>query len=120
MALHDPDSSAAEKAIALKIGRQKKIQIIDGQQVTTKQQWYIWYTLQLPKVEVMTAEDSDDDMEDMAEEGIPMQGEDGQHYVVLEVWKGYLIVLNYNFQVRCLEGLYSSSWPQAFLCKHIS
>ena len=33
MALHDPDSSAAEKAIALKIGRQKKIQIIDGQQV---------------------------------------------------------------------------------------
>ena len=37
------------------------------------------------QVEVMTAEDSDDDMEDMAEEGIPMQGEDGQHYVVLEV-----------------------------------
>ena len=32
----------------------------------------------------MTAEDSDDDMEDV-EEGIPMQGEDGQHYVVLEV-----------------------------------
>ena len=31
--MHDPDSSAAEKAIALKIGRQKKIQIIDGQQV---------------------------------------------------------------------------------------
>ena len=30
MALHDPDSSAKEKAIALKIGRQKKIQIIDG------------------------------------------------------------------------------------------
>ena len=42
----------------------------------------------------MTAEDSDDDMEDMAEEGIPMQGEDGQHYVVLEVGKGCLIVLN--------------------------
>ena len=33
MALHDPDSTAQEKAIALKIGRQKKIQIIDGQQV---------------------------------------------------------------------------------------
>ena len=30
MALHDPDSTAKEKAIALKIGRQKKIQIIDG------------------------------------------------------------------------------------------
>ena len=35
----------------------------------------------------MTAEDSDDDMEDV-EEGIPMQGEDGQHYVVLEVRSG--------------------------------
>ena len=33
MALHDPDSTIQEKAIALKIGRQKKIQIIDGQQV---------------------------------------------------------------------------------------
>ena len=33
MALHDPDSTVQEKAIALKIGRQKKIQIIDGQQV---------------------------------------------------------------------------------------
>ena len=33
MALHDPESTAQEKAIALKIGRQKKIQIIDGQRV---------------------------------------------------------------------------------------
>ena len=30
MDLHDPDSTAKEKAIALKAGRQKKIQIIDG------------------------------------------------------------------------------------------
>jgi len=67
MALHDPDSTAAEKAIALKIGRQKKIQIIDGQQV-----------------EVLTGEDSEDDMDDI-EDGIPMQSEDGQRYVVLEV-----------------------------------
>ena len=35
----------------------------------------------------MTAEDSDDDMEDVGD-GIPMQGEDGQHYVVLEVRSG--------------------------------
>ena len=34
MALHDPESTAQEKAMALKIGRQKKIQIIDGQQVS--------------------------------------------------------------------------------------
>jgi hypothetical protein len=32
MALHDPDSSVQEKALALKYGRQKKIQIIDGHQ----------------------------------------------------------------------------------------
>ena len=25
----------------------------------------------------------------------------------------------FSLQVRCLEGLYSSSWPQAFLCKHV-
>ena len=61
MALHDPDSSAAEKA--LKIGREKI------------------------QMEVVTAENSDDDMEDVGD-GIPMQGEDGQHYVVLEVRSG--------------------------------
>ena len=33
MALHDPESSAQEKALALKIGRQRRVQIIDGQQV---------------------------------------------------------------------------------------
>ena len=64
MALHDPDSTAQEKAMALKIGRQKKIQVIDGQ-----------------RVEVMT--EGSDDEEEM--EGVAMQGEDGQHYVVLEV-----------------------------------
>jgi hypothetical protein len=32
LALHDPDSSVQEKAMALKYGRQKKIQIIDGHQ----------------------------------------------------------------------------------------
>ena len=64
MALHDPDSTAQEKAMALKIGRQKKIQVIDGQ-----------------RVEVMT--EGSDEEEEM--EGVAMQGEDGQHYVVLEV-----------------------------------
>lgn len=33
MAVHDPESSLQEKQLALKIGRQKKIQIIDGQRV---------------------------------------------------------------------------------------
>ncbi|TRY80822.1 hypothetical protein TCAL_07495 [Tigriopus californicus] len=96
MALHDPESTAQEKAIALKIGRQRKIQIVNGQ-----------------AVEVFTCDDEDDeeeyeyeDEEDLDEpspsadadaEGAPaaakdssgtmmsVQGQDGQHYVVLEV-----------------------------------
>merc|ERR1711874_622927 len=68
MALHDPDSSAKEKAIALKIGRQKKIQIIDGQQV-----------------EVLTGDGEESDEEDETGGTMAVQGADGQHYVVLEV-----------------------------------
>lgn len=33
MVLHDPDNSVQEKALALKFGRQKKVHVIDGQQV---------------------------------------------------------------------------------------
>lgn len=67
MSVHDPESSAHEKAIALKLGRQKKIQIIDGQQV-----------------EVIPGEDGEDEEEDI--DGSMMEVEsDGQQYVVLEV-----------------------------------
>ena len=68
MALHDPESTEQDKAIALKIGRQKKIQVIDGQ-----------------RVEVLTGESEDEEDPDLEGEGIPMTGDDGQHYVVLEV-----------------------------------
>ena len=69
MALHDPESSAQEKAMALKIGRQKKIQVIDGQ-----------------RVEVLTGEsDEEEDPEMEPGAGLGMTGDDGQHYVVLEV-----------------------------------
>ncbi|XP_024884026.1 transcriptional repressor CTCF-like isoform X4 [Temnothorax curvispinosus] len=75
MAVHDPESSLQEKQQALKIGRQKKIQIIDGQ-----------------RVEVMTGdlasklkgyddEEEEEDEDDM----MAVQGSDGQQYVVLEV-----------------------------------
>lgn len=40
MSVHDPDSTAQEKAMALKLGRQKKIQIIDGQQVSNTRIYY--------------------------------------------------------------------------------
>jgi len=67
MAIHDPESSAHEKAMALKVGRQKKIQIIDGQQV-----------------EVIEGDDEDED-EETQTQMIAVEGEDGQQYVVLEV-----------------------------------
>merc|ERR1712020_731617 len=86
MALHDPDSTAKEKAIALKAGRQKRIQIIDRQQV-----------------EVLGGED-EEDMEDFEDDNIIMdesvigndqsgsgnvmavQTADGQQqYIVLEI-----------------------------------
>ncbi|XP_059477046.1 transcriptional repressor CTCFL-like [Neocloeon triangulifer] len=72
MAVHDPESSAQEKALALKLGRQKKIQIIDGQQV-----------------EVMPTEsdeeEEDEDEEDEDGDVMAVEGQDGQQYVVLEV-----------------------------------
>lgn len=71
MALHDPESTAAEKALALRIGRQKKIQIIDGQQVE------------------VSADGEDEeyeiDEEDLDEADEETVGPDGQQYVVLEV-----------------------------------
>ncbi|CAB0009497.1 unnamed protein product, partial [Nesidiocoris tenuis] len=74
MSAHDPESSAQEKALALKLGRQKKIQIIDGQQV-----------------EVLPGDDDDEEDEEDEDEGemsssvMAVEGSDGQQYVVLEV-----------------------------------
>lgn len=65
MAAHDPDPSIQRKQLELKLGRQKKIQMIDGQQV-----------------EVMPGIGSDEEEEiDM----MAVEGSDGQQYVVLEV-----------------------------------
>ncbi|XP_076056495.1 uncharacterized protein LOC143034394 [Oratosquilla oratoria] len=61
MAIHDPDASAQEKAQALKIGRQKRLQLINGQQVEV-------YTGDVDEEEIMAVE-----------------GQDGNQYVVLEV-----------------------------------
>ncbi|XP_043286134.1 transcriptional repressor CTCFL-like isoform X2 [Venturia canescens] len=74
MAVHDPESSLQEKQQALKMGRQKKIQIIDGQ-----------------RVEVMTGDIAsklkgyDDEEEEDEDDMMAVEGSDGQQYVVLEV-----------------------------------
>lgn len=89
MALHDPDSSVREEAMALKMGRRKRIQIIDGQQVE------IYQNDDSEEEE----EDEEDDEEEYLEEMKPkvegqgkhkelyvnVKGDNGQQYVVLEV-----------------------------------
>lgn len=69
MAIHDPDLSIQEKQLALKLGRQKKIQVIDGQQVEVMPQ--------------LGSEEDDDEDEDG--DMVAVEGSDGQQYVVLEV-----------------------------------
>lgn len=66
MAVHDPESSIQEKQLALKLGRQKKVQIIDGQPVEV-----------VPHLDGSEDEEGDDMM--------AVEGSDGQQYVVLEV-----------------------------------
>lgn len=66
MASHDPDPDIAKKQLELKLGRQKKIQMIDGQQVEV-----------LPSG-IGSEEEEEIDM-------MAVEGSDGQQYVVLEV-----------------------------------
>lgn len=107
MSAHDPLSTAHEKALALKLGRQKKIQIIDGQQV-----------------EVMPGEEEDEDEadetdatgEDNGLEGSVMavEGCDGQQYVVLEVIQ-LQVRLIYSIMISCFFYFYIL---KEFLCRN--
>lgn len=67
MALHDPESSAREEQLALKEGRQKRV------------------NLTLEEIEEEEEEDEEDEDEDSEDQELmTVEGEDGQ-YVVLEV-----------------------------------
>lgn len=93
MAFHDPDSNLREHAMALKMGRQKRIQVIDGQQVEV----YSGiddeeYEGESDYEEYIDGEmdDSDDDTTLVSpkiekSEGIVAIGDDGQRYMVVEV-----------------------------------
>ncbi|XP_023329055.1 transcriptional repressor CTCF [Eurytemora carolleeae] len=74
MALHDPESSVQEKALALKFGRQKKYQMIDGQQVEV-----------MANDNGSDEEDEEEEGEEEDESGMTVEGPDGQYYVVLDV-----------------------------------
>ncbi|XP_031618031.1 transcriptional repressor CTCF-like [Contarinia nasturtii] len=86
MSLHDPDSSVREHAMALKQGRKKRVQIVNGQQVE-----YIGFE---GEEEYEGEEDYELDGEDETsiEQDMPTKketimavGEDGQRYMVVEV-----------------------------------
>lgn len=74
LASHDPDPVIQKNRLELKLGRQKKIQMIDGQQVEV--------------VAGMDTEDEDEESDEDDEDNMDMmavEGSDGQQYVVLEV-----------------------------------
>ncbi|XP_026686470.1 transcriptional repressor CTCFL-like [Diaphorina citri] len=68
MTLHDPDSELIEQQVALKLGRQKKVHIIDGH-----------------KVEVIPDDEEEEEGEETEEEEEGGGEDDGHQYVVLEV-----------------------------------
>ncbi|KAI5736001.1 hypothetical protein M8J77_025334 [Diaphorina citri] len=68
MTLHDPDSGLIEQQVALKLGRQKKVHIIDGH-----------------KVEVIPDDEEEEEGEETEEEEEGGGEDDGHQYVVLEV-----------------------------------
>lgn len=93
MAFHDPDSNLREHAMALKVGRQKRIQVIDGQQVE------IYSNIDDEEYEGESdyEEYIDGEMDDSNDgttivspkvekgDGIMAIGDDGQRYMVVEV-----------------------------------
>lgn len=92
MAFHDPDSNQREHAMALKVGRQKRIQEIDGQQVEI----YSGIDDEEYEGESDYEEYIDGEMDDSnddelvspkveKDEAIMAIGEDGQRYMVVEV-----------------------------------
>lgn len=83
MAAHDPDPLVQRKQLELKLGRQKKIQMIDGQQVSRFFCDSIVFFMFLVQVEVLgpgLGSDEEEEIDMMA-----VEGSDGQQYVVLEV-----------------------------------
>lgn len=85
MSLHDPDSSVREHAMALKVGRKKRVQIVNGQQVE-----YIGFEDEEEyegEEDYVDGEDETSIEQDMStkKETIMAIGEDGQRYMVVEV-----------------------------------
>lgn len=88
MSLHDPDSTVREHAMALKVGRKKRVQIVNGQQVE-----YIGFEDEEEyegEEDYVDEDETEENSMDEAElqdkkETIMAVGEDGQRYMVVEV-----------------------------------
>lgn len=86
MSLHDPDSSVREHAMALKVGRKKRVQIVNGQQIE-----YMGFEDEEEyegEEDYVDGEDEtsiEQDMPTTKKETIMAVGEDGQRYMVVEV-----------------------------------
>lgn len=85
MSLHDPDSSVREHAMALKVGRKKRVQIVNGQQIE-----YMGFEDEEEyegEEDYVDGEDETSIEQDMPtkKETLMAVGEDGQRYMVVEV-----------------------------------
>lgn len=85
MSLHDPDSTVREHAMALKVGRKKRVQVVNGQQVE-----YIGFEDEEEyegEEDYVDGEDETSIDQDITtkKETIMAVGEDGQRYMVVEV-----------------------------------
>lgn len=77
MCMHDPESEAIQTQNALKLGRQKKIQVVNGEELKI-----VPGEEHLVKDEII---ESDSKMLKNELGNQLIEGTDGQHYVVLEV-----------------------------------
>lgn len=88
MSLHDPDSTVREHAMALKVGRKKRVQIVNGQQVEYGYEDGFEdeeeYEGEEDYVDAEDENSMDDELPDK-KETIMAVGDDGQRYMVVEV-----------------------------------
>lgn len=77
MAMHDPNSSSKEEAIALKLGRQKRIRLMNGANMSLLNDD--------DEEEEEEETEIETDVDEHGNQNNLMEGDDGQQYVVLEV-----------------------------------
>lgn len=87
MAWHDPESAVHKDALALKIGRQKKLQMMDGktEDIYSDEEDELEYDEEEEEMDIFGTESLDDPLIESGERLLAVAGEDGQQFVVVEV-----------------------------------